>query len=803
MDFKKSFNRAVTNVVQFFANGLSQSATDRDAEEKEVTPGMPELLRRAAAEGAVLVENNGVLPLKEGTKVALFGITGYESHYVGYGSGGDVNKPYAVSFADGIENCDRLEIDKVLESTYENWDKQNPINHGFWGHWPFYFPEMPLDKQTVRESKSRNDVAVAVIGRSAGEDRDCNLEKGSYYLADDEIAMLDMIAAEFDNIVILLNIGGITDMTWVEKYRDKIGAILIVWQGGMECGNAAADLLCGNVSPSGRLTDTIAKRYEDYPSSSSFGGKDFNEYKEDIYVGYRYFETFAKDKVLYPFGYGLSYTDFEISSNMSEKTDRGFRFAVSVKNIGHSVGKEDVQLYLRKPCGRLGNPERILVAFKKTGELAPNEEARLDLFVEKSQLSSYDEDISAYVIERGKYEFFLGKNVRDNDLIYSFEQTDEEIISQLAQSSAPIEKFEVMKACEESGKRVIKQRTVRTREYDLGKRILENLPKAIPQTGDKGLKLSDVKNGECTMEQFVAQLSNKELEAISRGDYVMNSPLGAKGNAGVFGGVLHSLRAKGVEPITTTDGPSGIRLSASCSLMPVGTLFACSFNPELVEEVYSAIAAEMKAKGSDVLLAPGMNIHRNPLCGRNFEYYSEDPYLAGKTAAAAVRGIQSRGASACPKHFACNSQEKRRNMNDSRLSERALREIYLKGFEICVKESKPKNIMTSYNRINSVYGHYNYELCTTILRDEWGYKGNVITDWWMKSERSPEFPSIRDQAYRVRAQVDVLMPGGGRSKRRRPDGTLLESLGKQGGITLGELQRTAINVLKAVIDIKI
>ena len=388
-------------------------------------------------------------------------------------------------------------------------------------------------------------------------------------------------------------------------------------------------------------------------------------------------------------------------------------------------------------------------------------------------------------------------------MIYSFEKTDEEIISQLAQSSAPIEKFKVMKACEESGKRVIKQRTVRTREYDLGKRILENLPKAIPQTGDKGLKLSNVKNGECTMEQFVAQLNNKELEAISRGDYVMNSPLGAKGNAGVFGGVLHSLRAKGVEPITTTDGPSGIRLSASCSLMPVGTLFACSFNPELVEDVYSAIAAEMKAKGSDVLLAPGMNIHRNPLCGRNFEYYSEDPYLAGKTAAAAVRGIQSRGASACPKHFACNSQEKRRNMNDSRLSERALREIYLKGFEICVKESEPKNIMTSYNRINSVYGHYNYELCTTILRDEWGYKGNVITDWWMKSERSPEFPSIRDQAYRVRAQVDVLMPGGGRSKRRRPDGTLLESLGKQGGITLGELQRTAINVLKAVIDIKI
>ena len=304
------------------------------------------------------------------------------------------------------------------------------------------------------------------------------------------------------------------------------------------------------------------------------------------------------------------------------------------------------------------------------------------------------------------------------------------------------------------------------------------------------------------MEEFVAQLDNDELEAISRGDYVMNSPLGTEGNAAVYGGVLESLRHKGVEPVTTTDGPSGIRLKTSCSLMPIGTLFACSFDTQLVQEVYSAIAKEMKDRGSDVLLAPGMNIHRNPLCGRNFEYYSEDPYLTGKIAAAAVMGIQSQGGSACPKHFACNNQERCRNMNDSRLSERALREIYLKGFEICIKEARPKNIMTSYNRINSVYGHYNYDLCTTILRGEWGYEGNVMTDWWMKSEASHEFPQIRDQAYRVRAQVDLLMPGGGRLNKRKPDGTLLETLGKADGITLGELQRTAINVLNSVINIK-
>lgn len=800
MNIKKNLSKVLTNTVQFFANGLSQSATDRDGEKKTVTPGMPELLRRAAADGAVMLENNGILPLKGGTRVALFGITGYESHYVGYGSGGDVNRPYAVSFADGIKNCDRLTLDPTIESIYREWNKKNPINNGFWGHWPFYFPEMPLDNTAVENARNKNEVAVAVIGRAAGESRDCKLQKGSYYLADDEIAMLDALAEEFDDIVILLNIGGIFDMSWIEKYKKVIGAILIIWQGGMEGGNAAADLLCGKAYPSGRLTDTIAKRYENYPSSANFGGKDFNEYKEDIYVGYRYFETFAKSKVLYPFGYGLGYTEFEISANAVEKSNDKFIFNVSVKNIGNTIGREVVQLYLSKPCGKLGNPEKNLVAFVKTAELKSGESETIELIVEKNQLASYDESKSAYITESGKYEFFLGKSIRENEAVFTFEQAEDEIDCQCAQASAPIENLEVMSAYEYNGKRIIKNRKARTKEYDLGKRILENLPEEIPQTGDKGFKLADVKSGKITMEQFVAQLNNNELEAISRGDYVMNSPLGAKGNAGAFGGVLQSLRAKGIKPVITTDGPSGIRLSACCSLLPIGTLLACSFDPLLVEKVYSAVADEMFAKGSDVLLAPGMNIHRNPLCGRNFEYYSEDPYLTGKTAAAAVKGIQSHGASACPKHFACNNQEFRRNMNDSRLSERALREIYLKGFEICVREARPKNIMTSYNRINSVYGHYNYELCTTILRNEWGYKGNVITDWWMKNEKSPEFPLIRNQAYRVRAQVDVLMPGGGRIPRRKPDGTLLESLGKEGGITLGELQRTACNVLRAVID---
>ena len=337
---------------------------------------------------------------------------------------------------------------------------------------------------------------------------------------------------------------------------------------------------------------------------------------------------------------------------------------------------------------------------------------------------------------------------------------------------------------------------------DLRKIILENLPENFGYTGNVGINLSDVKSGKETLEKFIAQLSPKELEAISRGDYIMNSPLGAKGNAGVMGGVLPSLRKKGVSPITTTDGPSGIRIMACCSLLPNGTSLASMWNTDLAYNVYKKVGGEMKVKGSDVLLAPGMNIHRSPLCGRNFEYYSEDPFLTGKTAAAVVKGLQSEGVAACPKHFACNNQETNRNRNDSRLSERALREIYLKGFEICIKEAAPFTIMTSYNKVNGVWSHYNYDLCTRVLRNEWNFQGLVMTDWWMQYTSSPEFPNLKDNAYRVRAGVDVLMPGGKRTGPKKSDGTLLKTYGKPDGITLGEMQQTAKNVLNLVLQLK-
>ena len=737
--------------------GLAQDETERKSEPKVITAGMPEILRKTAAEGAVLLKNNSILPLENGTTVSLFGRVQLEWFYTGYGSGGDVNKPYAVPLVDGLKNCKGINLNTNLLNIYEKWNEENPIDHGFWGHWPRCYPDMPLDEGIVRNAAEVSDCAVVCIGRSSGEDRENALEKGSFYLNDNERNMLTLITKHFEKTVVLLNIGSIMDLSFVDEFDGRIGAVLLVWQGGMESGNAAADLLSGAVAPSGKLTDTVARCYEDYPSANSFGAKKFNYYEEDIYVGYRWFETFYPENVLYPFGFGLSYTAFDIDFvSVKEETD-GFSFEVKVKNIGekHS-GKEVVQLYIEKPCGMLGNPSRILAGFAKTKSLMPNEEETVSIHVSKQQLASYDDsgkagNKSAYVIEKGEYGFYIGNNVRDTEKVHTYHQPETVVSEQLEEASAPKESFDIFTAREENGKRIVAKTAVSTAATKLKDIILTNLPKGVEYTGDKGYKLSQVKSGEISLDDFVAQLDLDELEAITRGAYIMNSPLGAEGNAGTYGGVLPSLRDKGVPAVTTTDGPSGIRLKACCSLIPIGTLLACTFDEKLVEELYEAVGKEMLDKKSDILLAPGMNIHRNPLCGRNFEYYCEDPYLTGKIAAAAVKGLQKTGVSACPKHFACNNQEFRRNSNDSRLSERALREIYLKGFEICVKEAKPQNIMTSYNLINGVYGHYNYELCRRILRGEWGFDGCVITDWWMQYRKSPEFPNLRDNAYRVRA----------------------------------------------------
>ena len=792
MNIKHGIMRRVSMLINKFTGGTAQNQTGGTVR-GEAFPGMAEAARKAAADGSVLLFNREALPLSADSKVALFGRVQHDWFYVGYGSGGDVKAPYLVSPVEGLRAAG-VALDEEVLSAYTTWTKKNPVDQGFWGHWPLSHPEMPLSEDLVSGAARRCDTAVVLIGRAAGEDRDSKLAPGSYYLAAAERSMLEKVCRAFKKTVAVLNIGSPMDMSWCREF--PLSALLIVWQGGMESGNALADVLTGKREPGGRLTDTLPLSYSDWPSSASFGNAKFNNYTEDIYVGYRYFETFAKDKALFPFGSGTGYTSFEIGAENTEFDGGTVKVTACALNTGKRPGREVLQLYIAPPKGKLPRPSRELAAFCKTAEVAPGERATVTLTFDTDDIFAFDDKNTRMILEKGNYGLYLGKNVRDAEKIGSFEVA-EDLIRKVLSVAAPVHPFKRLTSAD--GSPVYED--VPLSAVDLKTRIASSLPDAPPRPKTR-ISFSDVTEGKHTAEELAATLSDEELEAISRGDYTMNSPLGAAGNAGVLGGVLPSLREKGIPAATTTDGPSGIRLAATCSLLPSGICLASSWDTEGVKALTALVGAEMLEKGSDILLAPGMNIHRDPLAGRNFEYFSEDPLLTGKIAAAYITGVQSSGVSACPKHFACNNQERLRIYNDSRLSERALREIYLKGFRIAVTEGKPLNIMTSYNKINGVWGHYNYDLCTTVLRGEWGYDGCVMTDWWMRYAKSPEFPGVRDNAYRVRAQVDVLMPGGKRTGKHRPDGTLTESLGKEGGMTRGELVRTAANVIRMLSRLK-
>ena len=800
-------HRAISQAMNAVAQGNGTAASTGSG---SASPAMQKLARQAAAEGAVLLKNeNQVLPFPKGAVLSVYGRVQIDTFFAGYGSGGEVHAPYQINILEGLRQNEDLLVNESLAAVYEAWTAKNPPDPGYWGHWPMSHTEMPLDSGRAEKDSRNSDAAVVVIGRAAGEDRENTLTAGSYYIKKDELALLREVTAHFKKVVVLLNCGSPMDLSWLESFGDRIQAVLCLWQCGMETGGAAADLLSGKVSPSGRLSDTIARSYADYPSARHFGNKAYNNYTEDIFVGYRFFETFAKDRVLFPFAHGLSYTTFSRKVTRTSVSGNDVRVWVQICNTGTFSGSDAVTLFLQKPQGMLSQSTRELAAFEKTRVLCPGEEDKLCLQFSLCDLASYDDKgltgyPYAFVLERGTYRLFLGGSAREAEEIRTFELLRTCLVKQCKQACAPDGRHPFERTVarkDKNGALVPMTERAPTMKVDLKGRILKHLPADLPQTGDRGLRLCDVAKGTATLEDFTAQLSFDELEAISRGAYCMGSELGTPGNAGVLGGVLPSLREKGVPPLTTTDGPCGLRLAAVCSQIPNGVSLACSFNKKLVEALLGELAKEMEDRGSQIILAPGMNIHRNPLCGRNFEYFSEDPHLSGKIAASYVRGVQSCSRSACPKHFACNNQETNRTHNDSRVSERALREIYLKGFEICVKEANPKNIMTSYNKINGVWSHYNYDLCETILRGEWGYQGNVMTDWWMRSEVSHEFPGVVDQGYRVRSRVDVLMPGGARTGKHEPDGSLKKSAKAKQGVTFGEMQRCAMDVLGMILQV--
>ena len=751
---------------------------------------------KMVSEGIVMLKNdNNALPLDIDKEVAVFGRIQFHYYKSGTGSGGMVNVTKVVNILDGLID-NGVKVNEKLLDTYRKWDKENPFDLGEgWGGEPWSQKEMPLDEGLVKETAKSCETAIVIIGRTAGEEQDNRLEADSYLLSDDEIAMLTVVRENFKKVVLLLNVGNIIDMTDINRIAPD--AVLYVWQGGMTGGKGTADVLTGKVSPSGKLPDTIAYKASDYPSDANFGReKNRDIYAEDIYVGYRYFETFAKEKVLYPFGFGLSYTEFEIRTEKAEITEGAVKLSASVKNIGSYNGKEVIEVYCEAPQGKLGKAARVLCGFEKTRELVPQEEQVVEIAVDIAKLASYDDsgvtgNKSCYVLEAGEYKFYVGSDVRSAEYACSFEQGEDMVTERLTQSLAPVESFERIKPVCEGGAFSIGREAVPVSAVDESARRLEKLPKEIAYTGDNGIKLWDVKNGKNTMDEFIAQLSDYDLSCIIRGEG-MGSPRVTAGTASAFGGVSENLNGFGIPAGCCSDGPSGMRLDCGTKAfsLPNGTMIASSFNKELTSELFTFMGLEMAANKVDCLLGPGMNIHRHPLNGRNFEYFSEDPFLTGKMAAAELKGMAGAGVTGTIKHFCANNRETNRHFIDSVVSERALREIYLKGFEIAVKEGGASSVMTTYGRVNGLWTAGNFDLNTVILREDWGFKGFTMTDWWANINVRGKEPDKTDFAAMARAQNDVYMvcPDG-----EKNDDNTLAAL-ENGGIERCELQRNAANI---------
>lgn len=745
---------------------------------------------RAVSGGIVMLKNDGALPLKQGGTAAVFGRIQLHYYKSGTGSGGMVNVSKVIGITDGLLDAG-YKLDEQLLNAYREWDEQNPFDYGEgWGGEPWSQKEMPLTDELVGGAASRADAAIVIIGRTAGEEMDNKLEKGAFLLSDLEEDMLRRVTSAFDKTVVLLNTGGLIDMSFMDRY--PVSAVMYVWQGGMVGGAGTAAVLTGEVSPSGKLPDTIAYEISDYPSDKFFGSGDMDCYGEDIYIGYRYFETFAKDRVRFPFGFGMSYTSFDITASDFKLDGDKVTGSVNVKNTGSTPGREVVQIYCSAPQGKLGKPARVLCGFDKTRTLQPGESQTLSFEIPLESVASYDDSgvtghKSAWILEQGGYVFYAGADVRSASEAYSL-TLPETVVRQCKSALGPLTAFKRM--VNSSGKPEFEDvpLTGEAFPHDHAK-----LPAEIPQTGDRGIRLADVVNGKNTLEEFTAQLTDYDLSCIIRGEG-MGSPKVTAGTAAAFGGVSDTLTALGIPCACCDDGPSGMRLDCGTKAfsLPNGTLLASTFDRPLMTELFTFMGLEMHTNQVDCLLGPGMNIHRHPLNGRNFEYFSEDPYLTGEMASAELAGLHSTGAEGTIKHFCGNNRETRRHFLDSVISERALREIYLRGFENAVKKGGAKSVMTTYGQVNGVWTAGNYDLVTGILRDDWGFDGFTMTDWWANINRRGKAPDKSDFAAMAMAQNDVYMVTADGAACN--DNTL-DSL-KSGELTRGELQRNAMNILR-------
>ncbi|MBR5901819.1 glycoside hydrolase family 3 C-terminal domain-containing protein [bacterium] len=854
------------------------------AESPAPKPEHAALCRRAAAEGMVLLENKSyALPLATGEKVALIGKAQIHFSQTGWGSG-YVNAYYSVNFLKGAEN--RAEKGQLTFCS-ELADKYKAEEN--------YFPTLE-ELQTVAKDYP---AAFVFISRNCGEGSARQLSKGDYYLTDEEEKLLDITTkAGFSKVIVVINSGALIDLSFEDRY--PIDALMLVWQPGMEGGNAFWDVALGDVSPCGKLADTIPKSYKDYPSSSCFReSNEYTEYREDVYVGYRYFETFDPQglKVRYPFGYGLSYTKFMYESLNPAIDDEKFSIEITIRNVGPRAGREVLQVYYSRPQGRLGNPAIELAAYKKTKLLLPNESETLTISFPLEQMKTFQESPQrCFILEKGTYNIYVGNSVKDareKGVMATYSRSCNQIYSDAGLAKLPppvllssvlradgtydapyrgtIEDQEALGLVKDDG-HITSPFSFRLRSWNawtgnnldfsngydlivpkgnwveyliylseekeheltlitLGASKLavaldmggyEDMPvTSDPSTipvrtfrffGKPGYHRLKIKN---TGSDFDARIGGLAIDAgsgLGRMGYLRNNlPEGkdmsfeevvsnpgkifefldsltmedfaylasGQGSAINATGSVGAMPGRDVEALETSDGPAGLRLDTPQTAWPVEALLACTWDTEILYKIGEALREEMAAAGVALWLAPGLNIHRDPLCGRNFEYYSEDPYLTGTLAASIIKGVQSKGDRGVEmKHFCANNREENRLNNDSRVSERALREIYLKAFEIAVKEAQPWAIMASYNCFNGIHTAESKALLTDLLRGEWGFQGFVTTDWGSQSVGWKE----------IKAGCNVQMPWG-ESKE-------LIAAYKAGLISLDELKASTRKILE-------
>ncbi|MBU4055925.1 MAG: glycoside hydrolase family 3 C-terminal domain-containing protein [Proteobacteria bacterium] len=850
------------------------------------------LSRTAAAQGMVLLKNDNALPFSPETKkIALFGNGAKITIKGGTGSGA-VNQRYSVSVEEGLLHAGYdITSEKYLhrfDDLYarEMQKKENTVKElgGV-----FLMPDILISKEEIAAAGSAK-IAVYVLSRNSGEGFDRMVEKGDYLLLDNETANLQNLAESFSKVIVILNIGGVINTTLFNEI--KIDAIVLMSQAGMEGGSALADILSGKETPSGKLTDTWAKNYQDYPSSNNFRPTPDHDYavlyEEGIYVGYRYFDTFNVTPA-YEFGFGKSYTTFEIKTGRVDATARMVSAEVIISNTGHHYsGKEVVQLYISSPEGKLEKPYQQLIAYAKTDELGPGEQQTLTISFQTTEMASYDEKSAACIMEPGEYTLRVGNSSR-NTHIAAVLHLERGVVAEQLSSQLKPDPTRNLKEISRIGKMPYTYADENT-ERACAKRIhlnpdafetvnnasgfedettftyIENGTKYVSSyTGSypekieevpplpEGSTLKDVVNGKITLKQFVASMSIEQLTDFSRGSassaifaatsgvlFFEDPKSQVPGSVGVTSN--RYIDGPGIPRMDMADGPAGLRLekefnvtdrgqvvrlkkegnfhSQYATAWPIGTSLAQTWDVDLMEAVGRAVGEEMSEFNITLWLAPGMNIHRNPLCGRNFEYYSEDPILTGLTGAAITKGVQQwPGIGTTIKHFAANNNEDKRMKTDSIVSERTLREIYLKGFEIAVKSAQPMSIMSSYNKINGTYTANSYDLLTDIARGEWKFQGMIMSDWTTTTGRGS------DSALCPHAGNDMIMPGFGEEFKKelellnlgfdyvipflnltikkvmdlQDDARIINGV-RAGKVARGDVQKSAMNLLNIIMQ---